>query len=165
MTVTRGVLSIMSAPSPLCPHIEWAIGGIIGAPISLDWRPQPAERGSYRSEYAWSGRPGTAAALASALKRWPRLRFEASEEATAVAEPQRYSYTPSLGVFHAVTSLSGDVLVSEDRIRLAVRAAGSDVARLASELDSLMGVPWDEELDVFRQAGEGEHLRWLHKVG
>lgn len=165
MTVTRGVLSIMSAPSPLCPHIEWAIGGIVGAPISLDWRPQPAERGSYRSEYAWSGRPGTAAKLASALKRWPRLRFEASEEGSAEAEPQRYSYTPTLGVFHAVTSMNGDVLVSEDRIRLAMRAAGTDAATLTSVLNNLLGAPWDEELDVFRQAGEGERLRWLHKVG
>ena len=165
MTSTRGMLAIMSAPSPLCPHIEWAIGGVIGMPVTLDWRPQPAERGSYRSEYTWSGRPGTAAALASALKRWPRLRFEASEEGSAQAEPERYSYTPTLGVFHALTSLNGDVLVSEDRIRRAMLTAGSDAEELRLALEARLGAPWDEDLDVFRQAGEGESLRWLHEVG
>lgn len=165
MTSTRGMLAIMSAPSPLCPHIEWAIGGVLGMPVSLDWRPQPAERGSYRSEYAWSGSPGRAAALTSALKRWPRLRFEASEEGSALAEAERYSCTPTLGVFHALTSLNGDVLVPEDRLRRAMLMAGSDAAALTRALEEVLGAAWDAELDVFRQAGEGESLRWLHEVG
>lgn len=159
------MLAIMSAPSPLCPHIEWAIGGVIGAPVTLDWRPQPAERGSYRSEYVFAGAPGTAAALTSALKRWPRLRFEASQEGSPESEPERYAYTPTLGVFHALTTLNGDVLVDEDRIRRAMLMAGSDADALRVALDDLLGAPWDEELDVFRQAGEGESLRWLHEVG
>lgn len=165
MNTTRGMLSIMSAPSPLCPHVEWAIGGVFGAPVTLDWRPQPAERGSFRSEYVWSGAPGMAARLASALKRWPRLRFEASEEGSSGSEPERYSYTPTLGVFHAVTTLNGDVLVPEDRIRRAMLTAGDDASALRAALDDLLGAPWDDELDVFRQAGEGESLRWLHDVG
>ena len=88
-----------------------------------------------------------------------------SEEGSAQAEPERYSYTPTLGVFHALTSLNGDVLVSEDRIRRAMLTAGSDAEELRLALDDLLGAPWDEELDVFRQAGEGESLRWLHEVG
>ncbi len=165
MNTTRGMLTIMSAPSPLCPHVEWALGGVLGAPISLDWRPQPAERGSYRSEFSWTGAPGVTARLVSALKRWPRLRFEASESGSAVAEPERYSYTPTLGVFHAMTTLNGDVVVPEDRLRRAMMTAAGDAEALQDELDALLGSAWDEELDVFRQAGEGESLRWLHEVG
>ena len=108
MTTTRGVLQILSAPSPMCPHVEWAVGGAFGAPVSLDWKPQPAERASYRAEFTWSGPVGTATRLASALKRWPRIRFEVTEHATDASEGERYSYTPTLGVFHATMGLHGD---------------------------------------------------------
>ena len=64
---TRGVLYVHSAPSALCPHIEWATGGVLSAAISLEWTPQPAQAGAYRAEYSWSGEAGTAAAIASAL--------------------------------------------------------------------------------------------------
>lgn len=165
MTTTRGVLQILSAPSPLCPHIEWAVGGVLGAPVSLDWRPQPAERAAYRTEAPWRGQVGTAARLTSALKRWPRLRFEVTEEATAASEAERYSFTPSLGVFHATMGLHGDVLVGEDRIRHAILTTRGDERALTAALDALLGSAWDAELDVFRLAADGESVRWLHEVG
>lgn len=165
MTATTGVVQILSAPSPMCPHIDWALGAAFGAPVSLDWRPQPAERGSYRAETDWRAKTGTATPIASALKRWPRLRFEITEHATATSEGERYSYTPSLGVFHATMGLHGDVLVPEDRIRHALISTHGDDRALRAALDRLLGTPWDTELEVFRQAAEGESVRWLHKVG
>src|SRR6478672_1883261 len=97
-TTTRGVLFVHSAPSALCPHIEWAVGGVVGAPIRVDWTPQPAERASYRTEYSWTGPTGTAARIASALRGWQRIRFEVTEDATTGTEGERYAYTPALGV-------------------------------------------------------------------
>ena len=47
---TRGILYVHSAPSALCPHIEWAVGGVLGVPVSLDWTPQAAQSGTYRAE-------------------------------------------------------------------------------------------------------------------
>ena len=47
METTRGVVHIHSAPSALCPHIEWAIGGVFGVTADLTWSPQSAERGAY----------------------------------------------------------------------------------------------------------------------
>src|SRR5690349_7592565 len=93
-TATRGVLYAHSAPSALCPHIEWAVSGVLGMPVSLDWAPQPAQPGAYRAELSWSGAVGSAAAIASALRGWNHLRFEITEEATASSEGSRYSYTP-----------------------------------------------------------------------
>ena len=52
-TATRGVLYVHSAPSALCPHIEWAVSGVLGMPVSLDWTPQPAQSGTYRAEVHW----------------------------------------------------------------------------------------------------------------
>ena len=164
MSTTRGVLYIHSAPSALCPHIEWAVGGAFGMPVRLTWTAQPIERAAYRSEDAWTGPVGTAARLASALKGWQKVRFEVTEDATSTSEGERYSYTPGLGVFHAVTGLHGDILVPEDRIKQAVAAAAVGGLDLPSALGRLLGQPWDDELEPFRHAGDGAEVRWLHEV-
>jgi hypothetical protein len=164
VSTTRGVLYVHSAPSALCPHVEWAVGGAFGVPVHLDWSPQPVERSTYRAEYAWQGRPGTAAKITTLLKGWQRIRFEATEEATQATEGERYSYTPTLGVFHAVTGAHGDIMVAEDRIRAAMTSAGSSAPALRSALDELLGRPWDSELEPFRYAGDDAPVRWLHEV-
>lgn len=164
MSTTRGVLYVHSSPSALCPHVEWAVGGLFGMPVRLDWTPQPAERAAYRAEYSWVGAVGTAARLASALRGWQRLRFEVTEEARSGSEAERYSYTPSLGVFHAITGLHGDIMIPEDRLRAAMLAASSGGRRLDQALDELLGRAWDEELETFRHAGDGAPVRWLHEV-
>ena len=161
---TRGVLYVHSAPSALCPHIEWAVGGVFGAPVRLDWIPQPAERAAYRTEYIWVGPVGSAAKLTSTLKGWQKLRFEATEEATPATESHRYAYTPTLGVFHAVTGLHGDIMVGEERLKHAMDSAALGIRDLADGIDDLLGRSWDSELEPFRYAGEGAPVRWLHKV-
>ena len=163
-TTSRGVLFVHSAPSALCPHIEWAVGGVLGLPANPTWTPQPAQSGTYRAELSWTGATATAAAVASGLRGWNQLRFEVTEDPSATSEGQRYSYTPDLGVFHAMTGLHGDVLIPEDRIKaFRVKAALGEVD-LESALDGLLGVAWDAELEPFRHAGDGAPVRWLHQV-
>ena len=165
MSTTRGVLYVHSAPSALCPHVEWAVGGVFGMPVHLDWTPQPAERATYRAEYGWQGPAGSAAKLASALRGWQRIRFEVTEDATGSTESERYCYTPTLGTFAAITGRHGDILVPEDRLRAAIqsteRRGGKD---LRAALDDLLGRAWDDELEPFRHAGDGAPIRWLHQV-
>jgi hypothetical protein len=31
-----------------------------------------------------------------------------------------------------------------------------------SEIEKLLGTPWDDELETFRHAGDGAAVRWLH---
>lgn len=164
MAITHGVVQIHSAPSALCPHVEWAVGGVIGVPVQFDWTPQPAERASYRAEYSWTGPVGASAKLASALKGWQRLRFEVTEEATARSEGVRYSYTPALGVFHATVGPHGDIMIHEERLRAAVARDVLGSRALHDAIADLLGTAWDDELEVFRQAGEGADVRWLHQV-
>jgi hypothetical protein len=163
-TATRGVLYVHSAPSALCPHIEWAAGGVLGSAVSLDWTPQSAQAGSYRAEFSWAGDAGTAAALASALRGWNHLRFEVTEEPTHGTEGARFSYTPALGVFHAVTGVHGDILIPEDRLKAAVVKSSLGDTTINHEIDKLLGKPWDDELETFRYAGDGAPVRWLHQV-
>ncbi|KHL12011.1 uncharacterized protein DUF3145 [Mumia flava] len=161
----RGVLYVHSAPSALCPHVEWAVVDALGVPTPLPWRPQPAEPGTYRAEVTWRHEVGSAAACASRMRGWERVRFEITEEPTATTEGARYSYTPSLGIFHAAVGQHGDVVVHEDRLRAATARAAAGEGSLAEEIDALLGRRWDDELEVFRHAGEGAPVRWLNQVG
>src|SRR3984885_3447017 len=125
----RGVLQIHSAPPALCPHIEWAVAGILGVPVSLPWVDQPASPGARRAELDWQGRPGASGSMTSALAGWNRLRFEVTEEASPGCDSVRYSCTPGLGTFCGTVSANGDILVPENRLRavLALGANGTSV--------------------------------------
>jgi hypothetical protein len=161
---TRGVIFVHSAPSALSPHIEWAVAGVLGVRVSLDWASQPAAPGTLRAELSWRGRPGTAARIASALRNWSRLRFEVTEDPSPGVEGMRYSGTPTLGIHACVIGVHGDVLVPENRLRSALEGAAAGDGDLRDEVDRLLGSAWDEELEPFRHAGDGAPVRWLHQV-
>ncbi|MDX6364980.1 MAG: hypothetical protein QOK30_56 [Nocardioidaceae bacterium] len=162
--VTRGVLFVHASPSALCPHIEWAVGGVLGAPTDLSWTPQPARTGTYRTELSWTGRAGTGAAIVSALRGWQQLLFEVTEDPTPVSEGARFSFTPDLGVYHAVTGLHGDIMIPEDRLKAALVKSAVGDRPLDEEIEKLLGRDWDDALEPFRHAGEGAPVRWLHHV-
>ncbi|GAA1894225.1 DUF3145 domain-containing protein [Lapillicoccus jejuensis] len=164
-SVSRGVVFVHSAPTALCPHIGWALESVLGSRVQLDWTPQPAAARLVRAELSWTGAPGTGARLASALRGWDDLRYEVTEEPSPGVDGSRWSHTPRLGIHHAWTAASGDVVVPEDRLREALRAAGHDPRALAEALDEVLGTDWDDELEPFRHAGDGAPVRWLHKVG
>lgn len=161
---TRGVLYVHSAPSAVCPHVEWAVAGVVGVRVTFDWTPQPACVGAQRTELSWQAKPGTAAGIASALRGWRQLRYEVTEEPSPGCEGARYSYTPTLGLFHAVTGPHGDILVPEDRLKAAMVKARLGESPLEHELERVLGKQWDDELEPFRHAGEGAAVRWLHQV-
>jgi hypothetical protein len=131
----------------------------------MPWVSQPAAPGSLRAELTWKGRPGTAGAITSALAGWNRLRFEVTEEASSGCDAMRYSYTPNLGLFSAVTSGNGDILIPENRLRAALALGANGTALLEKELEKLLGTAWDYELEPFRRAGDGAPVRWLNATG
>jgi hypothetical protein len=104
------------------------------------------------------------------------MRFEVTEDPTPGVEGERYSSTPTLGVFRATIGINGDVLVGEERLRAALERAAAAArvgyredadpdADLAEDIGRLLGQPWDDELEPFRIAGEDTPVRWLHRVG
>ena len=162
---TRGVVFVHSSPTALCPHITWALEGVLGQRFTLDWTPQPLGRSLVRSELSWSGEVGTGGRIASAMRGWDNLRYEVTEEPSPGCDGSRWSHTPRLGIHHAWTSASGDAVVNEDRLRTAIAISKGNPEVLAHEVDLLLGAAWDEELEPFRYAGDGAPVRWLHKVG
>lgn len=164
-TNTRGVVYVHSTPKALCPHVIWAIEGVLGTRVSVDWTDQPANPGLVRTELSWSGEPGTGARIASALRGWDHLRYEVTEEPSAGCDGSRWSHTPRLGIHHTWTSASGDAVINEDRLREVVMLAQGSPEAMHEMIEELLGTDWDDELEPFRYAGDGAPVRWLHKVG
>lgn len=162
---TRGVVFVHSTPTSLCPHVTWALERALDQEVRLEWSDQPVVPGLVRSELAWTSEPGTGARLASVLRGWDHLRYEVTEDASPGNDGSRWSYTPSLGIHHTWTSASGDAVVNEDRLRAALTASAGNAQVLQTELDLLLGAAWDDELDIFRYAGDAAPARWLHRVG
>ena len=159
----RGVVFVHSSPTAVCPHVEWAISGVLGAKVSLHWTPQAAVQGQLRAECTWSGPAGSGGALAGALRAWPMLRFEVTEEPTPGVDGERFCHVPSLGLWSGRTSANGDIVVAEDQLRALL--AGSTPTQIPSRMHDLLGSAWDDALEPFRYAGDGAPVTWLHQVG
>ena len=160
--MTRGVVFVHSTPAALCPHVCWALESVLGENVRLDWSAQPLGRSLVRGEFSWAAEPGTGARLASALRGFEDLRYEVTEEPSPGNDGERYAVTPTLGVFRASMSVNGDLLVGEDRLRALLATATGP--QLAQGLDALLGSAWDDELEPYREAGEGAPVTWLHQV-
>jgi hypothetical protein len=144
--------------------VEWAVAGVLAVPVELEWEPQPVAPGFLRTQTGWRGAAGTAGRLAAAIRDWPLVRCEITEEPSEGSDGERYSMTPDLGVFRSAMSGNGDVLVQEDRLR-SVMATAEDLPSLRQALDRLLGHPWDIELEPYRLAGDGTPVRWLSSAG
>jgi len=160
---TRGVVFVHSSPTAVCPHVEWAISGVLGTRVALEWTPQSASPGQLRAECTWSGPSGSAGALAGALRAWSMLRFEVTEEPSPGVDGERFCFTPQLGLWRGRTSANGDIVVGEDQLRTLL--AGVPASQVPARVRELLGSAWDEALEPFRFAGDGAPVTWLHQVG
>jgi len=160
---SRGVVYVHSAPLAVVPHVEWAIARVLGSPVRLEWSPQPADPTTRRAECSWSGKPGTGAEFAAALRGWPMLRFEVTEEPRTGYDGERFMHVPGRGLFRAAMSVCGDIMLAEDQVRAVLLATRGSEA-IAHQLDTLLGTAWDAELEPYRHAGEGAPATWLTQV-
>lgn len=158
-----GWIEIFSAPNALQPHIQWSLAQALGQEISLQWSNQPLLPGAGQTRLKFSGEPGVAGRIASALAGWHYLRFDISEEASRGCDGSRYLATPSLGLFHGYVGASGDLYLSEHQIRTVVDSALRNGRDVESALEEALGSAWEEELEPFRIGQEG--MRWLHAAG
>ncbi|MDQ7903140.1 DUF3145 domain-containing protein [Phytohabitans sp. ZYX-F-186] len=161
---TRGVVYVHSTPLAVCAHVEWAIARVLTAPVNLHWTSQPVESGARRAECSWTGRPGTGAELAAALRQWPMIRFEVTEEPSPGADGERFMYVPGRGLFRATAGAAGDIQLGEDRLRSIMESARAPEA-LAHALERALGTAWDAELEPYRYAGDGAPVTLLTRVG
>lgn len=160
---SKGTVFVHCCPPALAPHVEWALAGVLGRPARLAWTGQPAAPGQLRTEAGWIGPAGTAAKLAAALRAWPMLRFEITEDASVAVDGERLAYVPGRGFHRAMISVNGDVVVGEERLRgLLERARTAD--DYAHGISELLGTQWDAELEPYRLAGDGAPVTLLTQV-
>lgn len=150
--MARGLLIVHCVPRALAPHIEWAIAGVIGVPLKVKWEKQPIEPTLLRTEIAWHITSGTGAQLATALRGWDELRFEIIQYPSAREDGSRWMYTPELGIHHSNMDASGNITLTEDRIKSCIESCKSDPSQIPFELGIALGKPWDDELEIYREA-------------
>lgn len=158
---TTGVVYIHASPAAVCPHVEWALSSTLNSRANLKWSEQPAQPGQLCAAINWVGPVGTGARLADALRSWTVLRFEVTEDPSEGVDGQRFSHTPSLGLWSGTVSANGDIMVGEMRLR-SLMEQGAD--SLASELDNALGTAWDEALEPYRNGGEVAEAAWLDRA-
>jgi hypothetical protein len=161
---SKGMVFIHCCPPALAPHVEWALAGVLARPARLSWTPQPAAPGQVRAEAGWIAPAGTGARLAAALRAWPMLRYEITEDASAAGDGERLAHVPGRGFHRASISANGDVMVGEERLRGLLQRARS-TADYAHGIRDLLGADWDEELEPYRIAGDGAPITLLNQVG
>ncbi len=161
---TRGVVFMHCCPTSIAPHVEWALAGVLGQPVRLQWTSQPAAPALVRAEAEWLGAVGTGARLAASLRAWPMLVFEITEDGTSTTDGERLAYVPGRGFHRSMVAANGDVVVGEERLRgLMARARTLD--EYAHGLGELLGTAWDIELEPYRTGGAGAPVTLLHQVG
>jgi len=156
----RGLLTIHSAPSALCAHIDWAIQNILGPDAQLNWLPQPMMVGTFKTKCQWSAYGGSGAEIASTLRSWHYLNFEVIENHENGGE--LFRFTPELGIHRVLTDLSGGAVLSEHQINNVLQSSFDEEA-IRQGLAHALGQPWDEQLEKFRGAGMAEIAR-LHAI-
>ena len=78
---SRGVIYVHSAPSAVCPHVEWALAGVLGAiDRSSSGSASRLAPARYRTEVSWTGERAPERRLASALRGWSHVRYEITED-------------------------------------------------------------------------------------
>jgi hypothetical protein len=160
---TRGVVYMHCCPAAIAPHVEWALAGVLGQPVRLQWTNQPVTPQHLRADATWRGPIGTAARLAASLRAWPMLVFEITEDGTTASDGERLAYVPGRGFHRSMTSANGDVVVGEERLRgLLARATSSDDFRHG--LADLLGSAWDAELEPYREGGAGSPVTLFTQV-
>ncbi|MEN9751025.1 MAG: hypothetical protein RLZZ600_72 [Actinomycetota bacterium] len=160
-----GVLVVHSAPRALCSHIEWALNALVGVPLKFRWRDQPVSRDCVRAEVFWDAPTGSGARIASELRGWVDTRFEVTEDPSYGGLGNRFSYTPTLGLFGAEIDAAGNTMLTEARIGSLLTDAGNDVSSVRDLFDRALGGPWDRELEPYRAAIYDPSIRLLHGAG
>ena len=132
---TCGVVFMHCCPSAIAPHVEWALAGVLAHPVRLSWTAQPVAPMHLRAEASWNGPIGTGARMAAALRAWPMLVYEVTEEWT------RYEATrhPPPGAEEWEAKINA-FLASPEEMRKRVEAARELVGPIIAMTISLAAV-------------------------
>ena len=88
---------------------------------------------------------------------------ESGRSLDTTALPQRLVVSAiTIGELRAGVLGAPDTASRERRLRTLLATAQGP--QLAHGIDALLGSAWDDELEPYREAGEGAPVTWLHQV-
>jgi hypothetical protein len=161
----RGDLKIYSCPKYLCKPVEWALSEQFKIHINLNWVEQQIAPSTMASQIKWIGPFGLGSRIVSALSKWQKIRLEVFQESFKEYSAERYSLSPNLGIFRTDINSLGETVITESRLKTALWRARLENEPFEIELAFLLGTPWEEDLEPFRRATEGNNLKWIRQTG
>jgi len=161
----RGELKLYSCPKYLCKPVEWTLSEQFKTNINLNWIEQRVAPSTMTTQLKWVGPFGLGSRVVSILSKWQKLRLEVFQESYKENNAERYSLCPSLGIFRAEMNALGETVITESRLKTALERARIENEPFEIELAFLLGTPWEEDLEPFRRATEGNKLKWISKTG
>ena len=147
--MSEGLVLVHRAPSSLLTHVEWTISGITGNPTKINWSKDDSINSGFRGSVVIDCSLNDSATLASAFMNLKQLSFEVIHQSELSGA--RWSFTPSLGMFHCASDEAGNLVVGENQLRASIEKAGSNILKLQAELRKLLGQAWDDELEPYRE--------------
>ena len=147
--MSEGLVLVHRAPSSLLTHVEWTISGITGNPTKINWSKDDSINSGFRGSVVIDCSLNDCATLASAFMNLKQLSFEVIHQSELSGA--RWSFTPSLGMFHCASDEAGNLVVGENQLRASIEKAGSNILKLQAELRKLLGQAWDDELEPYRE--------------
>ena len=151
MNTSSGVLFLHAIPRAFAGELEAVFGRLHIKRKPHQWDVQPLVVGSVKTEIQWSGTTAVVDELVAELAALPSIRFELTSNQTKQQLGQRWSFTPSLGLFAAAVDEVGNLLVNENQVRNALYGTENNLLKLQSTLRKLLGTAWDDELEPFRE--------------
>lgn len=163
MHVTQGTVHIHSSPTHLVADVERELSRALGQSVACSWSDQRLRRSCSRALVDWVAPIGSGPVIVSALQNLEELLFEVTEEQSRGLDGARWMYTPSCGVFYAPTDSAGNLVIAENRLNWILDSA-KDYNEICLEIRSILGQPWDEELEPYRGSAPTPSVR-LFRVG
>jgi len=161
----KGELKIHSCPNYLCQHIEWALSEQFKSKVSLCWNQQKIIPSTMCTQFKWDGPIGLSSRIVSALSKWPKIRLEAFQERYEDLPAERYALSPNLGIYRAEINSIGETIVTESKLKAALERSRIENEPFEVELAFLLGTPWDEDLEPFRQSYVNQNIKWISRTG
>ncbi len=138
----KRTLLIHSCPKRHQLQVETVVGR------SLSWSRQELQQDAVKAEVTGISSIDQIEAQLVALNRIPNLYLECFT--TGLESGRLYMLVPGLGIYQGMTNLAGEVMISEERIRLTIEESAGNSKEMQRRLRILLGQNWDDLLEPFR---------------
>ncbi|MFM8927569.1 MAG: DUF3145 family protein [Rhodoluna sp.] len=149
-------LFLHACPSSKAEQISALLG------VAPTWHQQPLILGSNRAEVKLSTSIQNAEELISGLGRMGEIYADAILHSRN--GHRLYMLVPGLGIFQAETNALGEILLNEERVRIALEQSAGNFRELSRLLRLALGQAWDDVLEPIRATRYSDNLSLINRA-